>query len=147
MENIYTSRNAVDGVDAIVFKGNSSFLVRLYDDDAKEFLPPFVWFDTEEKAKAYANQCAKHTAAKASRDLEHDDLVNYQLEPSDMPYMLDCYFDPYSFNLYHAYIGDEDISDLLRDSVIDGLQRDAAKLIKSERANNRMEAAIARAGL
>jgi len=87
------------------------------------------------------------TNAKAQRDAEHSDCINYEIEPIDMPYKLDCYFDPYSLNLYHAYIGDEDISDLLRDSVIESLQRQVAKLVKSERDNDRVEAALARAGL
>lgn len=58
MKNIYTASNKVDAVDAIVFKGEFSYLVRLYDCDATEFLPPYVWFDTEEQAKAYADKLA-----------------------------------------------------------------------------------------
>ena len=147
MQNIYTAKNAIDAVEAIVFKTEFSYLVRLYDNDASEFLPPHVWFDTEEKAKAYAHTCANITVAKSERDLEHSDLVNYQIQPIDMPYQLDCYFEPYTMNLWHAYIGDQDIVDLLRDSVIEDIQRSAEALDKSERANDRMEAALARAGL
>ena len=57
MQNIYTATNQHDAVEAIVFKGEFSYLVRLYDNDEKEFLPPFVWFDTEAQAKAYADKC------------------------------------------------------------------------------------------
>jgi hypothetical protein len=87
------------------------------------------------------------STAKAQRDYEHSDYINYELEPVGMPYKLDCYFEPYSLNLYHAYIGDEDICELLRDSVIESLQRQAEKLLASDLANDRMEAALARAGL
>lgn len=58
MINIYTARNTEDGVSAIVFKGEFSYLVRLYDDDAAEFLPSFVWFESLANAKAYADKCA-----------------------------------------------------------------------------------------
>lgn len=57
MTNIYTATNPHDAIEAIVFKGHASYLVRLYDNDNKEFLPPHVWFDTEEQAKAYADKC------------------------------------------------------------------------------------------
>lgn len=58
MQNIYSAKNEIDAVEAIVFKGEFSYLVRLYDNDATEFLPPYVWFDDEAKAKAYADKCA-----------------------------------------------------------------------------------------
>lgn len=57
MQNIYSATNPHDAVEAIVFKGEFSYLVRLYDNDDKEFLPPHVWFDTEQQAKDYADKC------------------------------------------------------------------------------------------
>ena len=60
MKPIYTMTNKQDGVSAHVFlpSNTTKYLVRLRDDDAGEYLPPFVWFDTLAKATAYADKCA-----------------------------------------------------------------------------------------
>lgn len=60
MRTLHSTTNKDDGVTAHVFQvdNTTSYLVRLHDDDAGEFLPPFVWFNTLDKAKAYADKCA-----------------------------------------------------------------------------------------
>jgi len=60
MNTLYSITNKEDGVTAQVFQviNTTNLLVRLHDDDAGEFLPPYVWFDTLDMAKAYADKCA-----------------------------------------------------------------------------------------
>jgi hypothetical protein len=60
MTPTYTAENKDDGISAQVFavEGKTQFLVRLRDDDAGEYLAPYVWFNTVEQAIAYADKCA-----------------------------------------------------------------------------------------
>ena len=89
-------------------------------------------------------------STKIQRDDEHSDLLNFELCPLDYSYTLDCYLLPLadgSVNLHHAYMGDEDISELLTERVVDDLQRKAENLWEHRIADAKREAAMARAGL
>jgi hypothetical protein len=79
--------------------------------------------------------------------------MNYALEHTDCARMVcdydyvtdvDCFFDPYSGNLYFAYVGGVEISDMLRDTVIQDFERQYAKAVKEEIYEQKLSAAIDR---
>jgi len=57
---------------------------------------------------------------------------------------LECYFDAQSTNLWFVYIGNALITDLLRDTVIQSLERGYVKACKEEADNNALDFALAR---
>jgi len=79
--------------------------------------------------------------------------MNYALEHTDCERMVcdydyiidvDCFFDPYSGNLCFAYVGGVEISEMLRDTVIQDFERQYIKACKEEAYNDKLDAAIAR---
>jgi len=57
--------------------------------------------------------------------LEHLQIIHF-----DMTEILDCYFCPVTGNLWHAYLGQADLYNILADSVIAYLEREYAPLIE-----------------
>jgi hypothetical protein len=57
---------------------------------------------------------------------------------------LECYFEPNTTNLWFVYIGDALITDLLRDTVIQSLERGYAKTIQEQIDNDKLDYALAR---
>ena len=57
---------------------------------------------------------------------------------------LECYFEPNTTNLWFVYIGDALITDLLRDTVIQSLERAYAKACQEEADADALDSAISR---
>lgn len=57
---------------------------------------------------------------------------------------LECYFEPNTTNLWFVYIGDALITDLLRDTVIQSLERAYAKACQEEADADALDFALAR---
>jgi len=57
---------------------------------------------------------------------------------------LECYFDSQTDNLWFVYIGDALITDLLRDTVIQSLERGYVKACKEQLDNDKLDYALAR---
>ena len=55
-----------------------------------------------------------------------------------------CYFEPESQNLWFVYVNDAEIHELLRDSVIQSLERGYVKACKEEADNDALDSAIVR---
>ena len=66
---------------------------------------------------------------------EHPDAQDVDLE---------CYFDGQTANLWFVYIGNALITDLLRDTVIQALERGYSKACKEEAENDKLDYALAR---
>jgi hypothetical protein len=66
---------------------------------------------------------------------EHPDALGVDLE---------CYFDSQTYNLWFVYIGDALITDLLRDTVIQSLERGYVKACKEQLDNDKLDYALAR---
>lgn len=83
---------------------------------------------------------------KQQRDTEHSDLVNLAIYDADICGKIDCYFEPNTGNLWHAYVGDHDIVEIIRDTTIAWLEAHYAKHRRDLREENKLELALARAG-
>jgi len=78
-------------------------------------------------------------------------IANYADEHTDLERMtcicdfteVDCFFDPYSGNLYFAYVGGVEISDMLRDAVIQDFERQYTKACQEEAYNDKLDSMIA----
>ena len=77
--------------------------------------------------------------------------MNYALEHTDCERMVcdydyiidvDCFFDPYSQNLMFAYVGGIEISEMLRDKVIQDFERQYAKAVEEEAYESKLSAMI-----
>lgn len=77
--------------------------------------------------------------------------MNYALEHTDCERMVcdydyiidvDCFFDPYSQNLMFAYVGGIEISEMLRDTVIQDFERQYAKAVEEEAYERKLSAMI-----
>jgi hypothetical protein len=76
---------------------------------------------------------------------EHAEFDCMVCEHPDAPGAdLECYFEPESGNLWFAYIGDAHITELLRDTVIQSLERGYAKAIQEQIENDKLDYALAR---
>ena len=74
--------------------------------------------------------------------IEFDCMVCSHPDAPDVD--LECYFDAQSTNLWFVYIGNALITDLLRDTVIQSLERGYVKACKEEADNNALDFALAR---
>ena len=75
---------------------------------------------------------------------EHSDFDCMVCEHPDAPGVdLECYFDAQTTNLWFVYIGDALITDLLRDTIIQSLERGYVKACKEEAYNNKLDSMIA----
>jgi hypothetical protein len=57
-------------------------------------------------------------------------LDHLQVKHFDMTEMMDCYFCPVTGNLWHCYLGQVDLYNILADTVIAQLEREYAFLIE-----------------
>jgi hypothetical protein len=57
---------------------------------------------------------------------------------------VDCFFDPYSQSLYFAYIGGQLVTEMLRDAVIQGFERQYEIACRVEREESKLSAALDR---
>jgi hypothetical protein len=75
----------------------------------------------------------------------HTDLDLYIADKrDDTDATLECYFEPYSCNLFHVYVGDFEINLLLSDTVIQSLEREYEKHCMREREEEAANAAVDR---
>ena len=75
---------------------------------------------------------------------EHSDFDCMVCEHPDAPGVdLECYFDAQTTNLWFVYIGDALITDLLRDTIIQSLERGYVKACKEEADANALDLALA----
>jgi hypothetical protein len=76
---------------------------------------------------------------------EHSEFDCMVCEHPDAPGVdLECYFDAQTSNLWFVYIGDALITDLLRDTIIQSLERGYIKACKEEADNTALDFALAR---
>jgi len=76
---------------------------------------------------------------------EHAEFDCMVCEHHDAPGVdLECYFEPNTTNLWFVYIGDALITDLLRDTVIQSLERGYVKACKEQLDNDKLDYALAR---
>jgi len=76
---------------------------------------------------------------------EHSEFDCMVCEHPDAPGVdLECYFDSQTDNLWFVYIGDALITDLLRDTVIQSLERGYVKACKEQLDNDKLDYALAR---
>jgi hypothetical protein len=90
------------------------------------------------KVKFIGAQAPKGTNMKHIETLPFNDarimvdsgLDHLQVEDFDMSEKMDCYFCPVTGNLWHCYLGQVDLFNILADSVIARLERQYAPLIE-----------------
>jgi hypothetical protein len=78
--------------------------------------------------------------------------MNYADEHTDLERMtcmcdhteVDCFFDPYSQSLHFAYIGGQLVTEMLRDAVIQGFERQYEIACRVEREESKLSAALDR---
>lgn len=76
---------------------------------------------------------------------EHSEFDCMVCEHPDAPNVdLECYFDAQTTNLWFVYIGDALITDLLRDTVIQSLERGYVKACKEEAEEQKLSDALDR---
>jgi len=78
---------------------------------------------------------------KAKRDAEHSDLDNLAINDPDICADIDCYFEAETGNLWHAYLGDHDIFEIIRDTTIAWLERKYAEHCKKVREQDSIDRA------
>jgi hypothetical protein len=75
----------------------------------------------------------------------HTDLDQFwAADRDDSDAKMECYFDRDTTNLWHVYVGEMEIFNLLSDTVIEALEREYAKHLRSEREQSKTDAAIDR---
>lgn len=84
------------------------------------------------------------TEAKQKRDAEHTDLVNLSIFNDDICADIDCYFDEETHNIWHAYVGDHDIYNILQQTTIAELEREFSKHVRKEAEEHNLDLAISR---
>ena len=76
---------------------------------------------------------------------QHPELDQMICEHHNVPDQdLECYFEAYTGNLWFVYANGALITDLLRDSVIQTLEKAYAKACKEEADNDKLDYALAR---
>ena len=77
--------------------------------------------------------------------MKHTDLTQYFADDrDDSDAKLECYFDDYTMSLWHVYVNDSEIFNLLSDTVIQSLEREYALHIKKERREHNLSFKIDR---
>ena len=80
-----------------------------------------------------------------SMKAEHSEFDCMVCEHPDAPGVdLECYFDAETANLWFVYIGDALITDLLRDSIIQSLERGYEIACRAELEESKLSAALDR---
>ena len=65
--------------------------------------------------------------------MKHTDLTQYFADDrDDSDAKLECYFDDYTMSLWHVYVNDSEIFNLLSDTVIQSLEREYALHVRKE---------------
>ena len=76
--------------------------------------------------------------------MKHDDLTQYIAnDRDDSDATLECYFHDYSGNLYHVYIGDKEIFNLLSNLLISELEEEYSRHCRNEVKEHNLSMAIA----
>lgn len=76
---------------------------------------------------------------KQARDAEHSDLDNLSIYNPDIFGNIDCYFEAETGNLWHAYVGDHDIFELMRDKAIEWLEKKYAAHCANQREQDSID--------
>ena len=77
--------------------------------------------------------------------MKHTDLTQYFADDrDDSDAKLECYFDDYTMSLWHVYVNDSEIYNLLSDTVIKSLEREYELHVRKERREWNLSLAIAR---
>ena len=75
--------------------------------------------------------------------MKHPDLDQMICTHPDAPDVdLECYLEPQTTNLWHVYVGDANITELLHDAVIHSIERKYAKACKQEAESDALDYAI-----
>ena len=77
--------------------------------------------------------------------MKHPDLTQYfadQRDDSDA--QLECYFDDYTMSLWHVYVNESEIYNLLADSVIASLEREYARHVRNQARESALDYTIDR---
>lgn len=75
----------------------------------------------------------------------HTDLCQFwAAERDDIDAKLECYFDGDTGNLWHVYVGEMEIFNILSDTVIQELEREYTKHVRKENEEMKLDAAIDR---
>ena len=76
--------------------------------------------------------------------MKHTDLTQYFADDrDDSDAKLECYFDDYTMSLWHVYVNDSEIFNLLSDTVIQSLEREYALHVRKETDEHNLSLAIA----
>ena len=81
---------------------------------------------------------------KQKRDAEHSDLDNLAIYDPDVCAEIDCYFEAETGNLWHAYLGDHDIFEIIRDTTIAWLETQYRKHAANQREQDSIDRAADR---
>jgi len=77
--------------------------------------------------------------------MKHTDLTQYFAEErDDSDAQLECYFDDYTMSLWHVYVNEAEIYNLLSEAVIASLEREYARHVRNEAREHNLDLAIAR---
>lgn len=75
----------------------------------------------------------------------HTDLTQYWADMrDDSDAKMECYFEPYTCNLWHVYVGEMEIFNLMSDTVIQSLEREYEKHLHQEREDDALNSAVDR---
>lgn len=111
-------------------------LINLYRKVKREYVQINDWVDSAVLANS--------KNPKQARDAEHSDLDNLSIHEIDICADIDCYFDAETGNLWHAYVGDHDIFNVMRDSSIEYLEQQYAKHCRQQREQDAIDRAAER---
>ena len=77
--------------------------------------------------------------------MKHTDLTQYFADDrDDSDAKLECYFDDYTMSLWHVYVNDSEIFNLLSDTVIKALEREYEMHVRKERREHNLSFKIDR---
>lgn len=77
--------------------------------------------------------------------MKHADLTQYFADDrDDSDAKLECYFDDYTMSLWHVYVNEAEIYNLLSDAVIKSLEREYARHVRKEAREHNLDLAISR---
>lgn len=75
--------------------------------------------------------------------MKHPELDRMICTHPDAPTVdLECYLETYTTNLWYVYVGDQNIFELLHDSVIQSIERKYSQACKEEADNSALETAL-----
>lgn len=75
--------------------------------------------------------------------MKHPELDQMICTHPDAPTVdLECYLEPYTLNLWHVYVGEACITELLHDAVIQSIERKYAQACKQQAESDALDLAI-----